>query len=237
MKFFSQRRGGRDGERGQSLVELAVFAPILIVLMLALADFARLYTTRIAVESAARQAADWGAFKPGNWSADAYLNTIDGMKKRACTSASDLPDYVGETDNSECSNPTFSCQLHLPNGTVQPCDVISTCSEQIGEDVTPCRVEVTLEHQFTLIAPTSIPLTGGDSIGFPSTVTFRQTSIFAVWDQLAPTETAGPETPAPPATDTPPPAPTDTPPPAPTDTPAPAPTDTPAPAPTDTPAP
>src|SRR5512144_237647 len=57
----------RGTERGQSVVEFALILPLILVLLLAIVDFARLYTTILTVESAAREAADYGAFHWYQW--------------------------------------------------------------------------------------------------------------------------------------------------------------------------
>jgi len=49
------------GPRGQSLVEFTLVVPILLVLLITVADFARLFATGITVESAARDAAEMAA--------------------------------------------------------------------------------------------------------------------------------------------------------------------------------
>lgn len=168
------------GAGGQSLVEFALFLPILIVLMLAIGELARVYSTMIAVESAAREAADWGALKPGNWDVPSlqYTTTVADMKKRACTPTRGLTEYAGAADGTTCTNPGFVCELYLPaSGTWVDCALPSTCAlpEHIGPSAIPCKVRVTLTYTYVLIAPTEL-------LGLPSSFTFVQTSVFNVAD-------------------------------------------------------
>ena len=61
----------RSNARGQSLVEFALLAPIMVFLLFAILDFARIYTAMMSVESAAREAADYGtALGAERWSLD-----------------------------------------------------------------------------------------------------------------------------------------------------------------------
>lgn len=180
-------RRERERQSGQSLVEFAIFVPILLALFLGIADFARVFATMITIESAAREAADWGAINPGYWStADSndagctglkvYQCTVSHMEQRACTPASGLPDFEpAGGDGSTCSNPTFSCQLVQPGGGTTSCSSPTTCADNIGASTVPCKVEVDLTYTFDLIAPTEL-------IGLSPSFTFTRTSIFAVAD-------------------------------------------------------
>ena len=161
-------------------MELALLLPLLLLLFLAIADFARLYTTMLSVESAAREAADFGAFNSSNWqgsSADPSSNhakTLSQMATRACVAARSLPDY-DDPDNDPatgCNNPAMVVELIEPSpGT--------DCSVKTNDP--PCRVKVTLTHTFDLIAPMNITAFG-TQLGLPSQVTFSRSSIFAISD-------------------------------------------------------
>ena len=68
----------------------------------AVADFARLYTTMMTIEAAAREAADYGSFSSAFWTAP---DTTKGeMTHRACLASSNLPDYTGTKDDTAASN-------------------------------------------------------------------------------------------------------------------------------------
>ena len=66
-----------------------------MVLLIAVIDFARVYTTMMNVESAAREAADFGTtYGAGKWQVGAPLDdAVAEMQRRACVAASNLPDY------------------------------------------------------------------------------------------------------------------------------------------------
>ena len=109
--------------RGQSVVEFALVLPVMVFLMLAIIDFSRIYTTMLTVESAAREAADFGTFGSQKWNDAVYSLPVDGteakMRLRACTAMSDLPDYVGPDDS--CTNPSFTYELSGGQGRYLGC--------------------------------------------------------------------------------------------------------------------
>ncbi|HET8787105.1 MAG TPA: TadE/TadG family type IV pilus assembly protein, partial [Candidatus Limnocylindrales bacterium] len=120
----------RRRQAGQSVVEFALVVPVLLLIVIAVADFGRLYNAAVAVESAAREAADYGAFQADNWSSTTPANittTLQEMQRRACTAAkgSHLEGYAGADDGSSCSNPSFSCSLEWGTGS-------ETCSTTDG---------------------------------------------------------------------------------------------------------
>lgn len=139
-------RGRRAPQRGQALAEFALIVPLMLLLAVALGDFGRLFNAAIAVESAAREAADYGAMLGKmKWPAlDAPydLNATD-MRARACTAASTLSDYVGDppgTANMTCTNPAFAFDIErLP--------VSKDCSAQT-EFQDPCIIHVTMTYDF-----------------------------------------------------------------------------------------
>jgi Flp pilus assembly protein TadG len=158
--------GRRQRERGQSVVEFALVLPIMFVLLMAIVDFARIYTTMIAVESGAREAADYGAFGSQRWQAVKVDDTVEEMERRACIATSNLPDYVG--DATTCTNPAFGYELTGSN-----------CDDPTNEP--PCRVTVTLTYDFTVFVPFRFEIMGVE-YGIPSSITFSRDSTFAITD-------------------------------------------------------
>jgi len=192
-RFRGRHRGqSRRHARGQAVVEFALIAPLMIVIMLAVVDMARVYTTMIAVESAAREAADYGTFGSQRWNPTLYNLTPDGteaqMERRACRTASNLPDYVGPDDN--CTNPTFRYELSGDRGaTWTPSPTIADVTALACDDdvrLPPCWVRVTLHYDFHLIVPLHLDAFGV-SLGLPNTLSFDRSSTFPVTDLELPT--------------------------------------------------
>jgi hypothetical protein len=168
------RRGYRRvARRGQSLVEFTLLLPVLVLIFLAVVDFARLFASMVAVESAAREAADYGTLYPWHWEPANIPTTVAEMERRACVAASNLPEYVGPDD--DCANPSFSYVLVAPAGVTE-----EDCW-QVPRENAACRVEVTLSHTFRLIAPLNIQFFD-IQIGLPTDLSFERTSVFAVSD-------------------------------------------------------
>ena len=173
----------------------------MIFLMFGILDLARIWTTMMSVESAAREAADYGTFYGAeSWASAEYLNTVADMKLRACVAASDLPDFTWtDTDSDgvvdlgeECTNPTFDwCLKPTPSGT---CDqvVIDDTSEDCDnpDRDPPCTVTVRLQHDFHLFVPFQLDFFGV-KLGLPATLSFDRDSTFAMTDIEA-GETTGP---------------------------------------------
>ena len=173
-------------ERGQSVVEFALVLPILVFLMLAVVDFSRIFTTMLSIESAAREAADFGTFGSQKWNDAIVQMATDGteakMRLRACTASSDLPDYVGPDDS--CTNPDFSYELSLDKGaTWVPYSAGLGCDDALREP--PCWLKVTLSYDFRIITPLNIQFLDR-TLGLPSVLTFERSSIFAMTDLVLP---------------------------------------------------
>jgi Flp pilus assembly protein TadG len=175
----ASRAAARPRRAGQSVVEFAIVVPVLFFIVIAVADFGRLYTAAVAIESAAREAADYGAFDADHWSSTTpanITNTLAEMEKRACTAAagSHLEGYVGASDNTTCTNPRFSCTLEW-GGASEACGTSAgmvagnDCSALATQPkaVDACTVHVRLDYDFRVILglvpfPDTFPL-GRDS--------------------------------------------------------------------------
>ena len=87
----------RRSHDGQSVVEFALVLPLMLILLLGTLDLARIYTTMMSVESAAREAADYGTtYGAGKWLVGAPLDgTVTEMQRRACLGALQELDSAG----------------------------------------------------------------------------------------------------------------------------------------------
>jgi Flp pilus assembly protein TadG len=175
----SRSESAPRSRRGQTVVEFALVLPLFLFLFLAIFDFGRLFAAALTVESAAREAADFGSLYRWHWSTspiDNVATTEAEMERRACTAASTLVDYEepsGTVNHETCTNPAFTYDLIEPPGVID-------CSTIPREDE-PCMVRVTLDHNFGVILPLSLTFFD-TTLGLPSEVPFTRTSTFAVSD-------------------------------------------------------
>jgi Flp pilus assembly protein TadG len=182
---FTSRRGrprSRSRQRGQSIVEFALILPLMTLILFAIIDFGRIYTTMMTVESAAREGADYATtLGAAQWDPLVEKDlTVAEMERRSCIAAGNLPDYVGDDPTGTvvtCSNPSFAyCLTTTPGGPCLPFDETAHCENPDRDP--PCLVTVTLTYDFHLLAPV---------IGLPATITFDRDSTFAMTDIVAPT--------------------------------------------------
>ena len=169
---------------GQSVVEFALVLPVILLMLLGIADLGRLYNSAVGVESAAREAADYGAFVATNWTPVNIPVTVDEMRLRACTAVagSHLQDYE-TTDpggNTTCTNPAFTCTLErgpastdcaASGGVTGGVDCANPATEPA------CTVHVRMTYRFDLLL--AIP-------PFPASIDLHRDSSFRISDLTPP---------------------------------------------------
>src|SRR3954453_3178753 len=111
--FFNRRRWASDA--GSALVELAVTLPLLVLLMVGVCDFARVFYMGMELTNAARAGAQYGAYNP------AQSGNIAGMQTTA-TGSVNIPGVTAtaaRTCQCATSSGTFSagtCSTTCPSG-------------------------------------------------------------------------------------------------------------------------
>ena len=208
MRFFDnvRRHRRRHRSRGQSLVELALILPVLLLLIASALDLGRIFYSQITIANAAREGAYEAAYEPTSFIPNGDCNKI--TNRIMCRVLSEAKGSFVAVKKADVA---VDCRDSA--GTSNP-----ACTEAIGYTVT-----VTVLGRFTLLTPLMAPFLGGSNVTLTSTATSQ---IVTDPPNVTAAATATP-TPAP----TPTPTPTATPAPTsgPTATPTPAPTATPAP--------
>jgi Flp pilus assembly protein TadG len=72
------RPGGRNGTRGQSLVEFALILPVFLLIVFAIVDFGLAFDASIGISNAAREGARSGTTKPTAAAITARVRTVAG---------------------------------------------------------------------------------------------------------------------------------------------------------------
>jgi hypothetical protein len=127
-----QRHAART-ERGQSLVEFALVLPMLLVLLLGVADFGRVFNANIVTESAARDSAEMAAEyylrnPPGSLSGppvpppNYYVDLHNAAAKTVCTEMRQLPGVSFDEATGTCSGP-MSTLVCVHDGADDSCTV------------------------------------------------------------------------------------------------------------------
>ena len=108
--------------RGQTLVEFALVLPMLLVLLLGIADFGRVFAAGIVLEAAARNAAEAAAQEYLQLARNAPTLDIDDYQRlhqvaleEVCREAERLPEEVDADSDGVCEMPrTAVCVHDLP---------------------------------------------------------------------------------------------------------------------------
>ena len=143
----------------------------MFLIVVAIADFGRLFSAAVATEAAAREAADYGAFLGSDrWAAadSPWLTNDAEMRRRACSAAARLEGFTnGSGDCTE--NPTVAWEVLSRNNPSSPYHVVDPtfaqdeCAGRIGlQD--PCVVHVTVTFTFRPFfaippIPAALPIT------------------------------------------------------------------------------
>jgi len=107
------RSGGSD--RGGALVELAIALPLLVLIMAAAIDYARIFYMAMALTNAARAGAQYGAFttgQSGNYTgmqnvatAATNVSGVTASASRLCQCATDAGVFSPTVSANDCTSP------------------------------------------------------------------------------------------------------------------------------------
>jgi hypothetical protein len=204
----SRPRDPRHGRLGQSLAEFALTVPMVLLMVLFGLDFGRVFLGWVALNQAAREAANYAAMNPTAWTLP-YNLAVQAEYARLITT---------ETSNINCTLQSPVQAPTFPGGTSigAPALVQLDCGFEL---ITPI-IGSLIGNPIPVSASSAFPVRSGNIEGVP-TVTPPPTASPAPSATPAPTGTPGPTaTPAGSAAPTP--TPTPTPPPTPTPVPTPA---------------
>ena len=140
----------RRSELGSGIIEFAVALPVLVLLVIGIADFGRMFFTGIAVANAARAAAEYGASKVSPNSGDTALINQAGR------------DEAGDVGSLLVTSERF---CRCPDGTIPACE--GACPAPS----TWVEVFVKAKAQKTINLIIGYP-------GIPQTLTFRDSATF-----------------------------------------------------------
>ena len=159
--------------RGQSLVEFALVLPMLLVLLLGIADFGRVFAAGITVEAAARNGAEAAAQEylqllqknGGTLSTVDYQRVHQAALDRVCGDAETLPNKVGP--GGACSMPLTAVCVHdgidlagcgvEKDPSVAQCDEVNAGWSDVNAGASPLGaaplpyVEVRVCYRFTTL--------------------------------------------------------------------------------------
>jgi Flp pilus assembly protein TadG len=144
---------GRQGERGQALLEFAITAPVLLILLLGLIEFGNALNSYLTVVASARDAARLGS--QGGADAASLLNMVDNETER-------LPDEV-PTAAINCGSGAGVCIEGVSGGSPASLTISSRPA---------VRVKVCYDHELLI----GLPGLGTGPIPLCSTTTMRLVS-------------------------------------------------------------
>jgi len=178
--------------RGQSFVEFALVLPMLLVLLLGVIDFGRVFNAGITLEATARNAAEVAAIqrlrdRPDPSDYAAYYTSLHQLVARtACAEAAGLPESPEQVHATDCPNLAAvracvhdgidtQCGLPIPGfdgATPSQCTETAPATAPAwspgGSDDTKSHwVEVRLCYQFTTLfnLHLSLPMEAGLNLG------------------------------------------------------------------------
>ncbi len=150
--MLMKNKNGRS-PRGQALVEFALLAPVMLVLLLLAVDFGRLFFTYIAVNNAAREATYYASAHAAD--TGFIQSTYEAGVRQAAKSEANTQGQGGEGTISD-GGITIKCFNPAAPGTGISCDGASRFATGIGN-----QVSVSVSQGFTFLTPIVGEIFGG----------------------------------------------------------------------------
>ena len=194
-RFWTRNSDSRS--RGQSLVEFTMVLPIMLIILLTVGDFGRLFAAGITVESAARNAAEVAA---AEYNRAVLLPSIDyaAVHKAAwssvCDEASKLPNAAPGSGGSECdrlptmvcvhdmADPTCGTVYNDASGVPAACPGITAGASNSMTGSESKFVEVRVCYRFNTIFEMTIPSLGGPMQALGGDFFIERARVFSVAD-------------------------------------------------------
>lgn len=135
--------GRSSGERGASILELAMIAPLLAVVVMGVVDLTRAHQLQIRLEDAAREGAAVAQLRP---------NDVQ------CPSDDDIAGRAGAEDDSLETEPGYAVSVLAESGAGDLVVPVTGCGGSTAQSGERVRVEVTA--RFVVVTPLVSNLVG-----------------------------------------------------------------------------
>jgi len=194
-------------DQGQALVEFTLVLPFLLVLLLTVADFGRVFAAAITIESAAGAASETAATAyldevvaagPNPVPVDGYARVHQAAWQSVCDEASALPNANPGVGGAECTGlPTVVC-VHdghdpscsdvynasggIPAGCPNLQPGARPSNGQTGGTEASRYIEVRVCYRFSTLLAVSIPSVGGTLATLGGDFFLERTRAFTVAD-------------------------------------------------------
>jgi hypothetical protein len=198
---FGPPQSPRGASRGQTLVEFALVLPILLVILLGVADFGRVFSTSMAVEASTRNGAEVGAIErlrngpPSAGTEAAYYTALHEQVARVvCSELSLQPNTTFDATDQTC--PTMPVIRVCVHDDVDPLcgypipgfagTVPAECGQMVvawdhssGGAIGSHAVEVRVCYRFTTLFNLHFELPGDTGLGLGD-VWIQRERVFAL---------------------------------------------------------
>jgi hypothetical protein len=203
----SRKPAAATSTRGQALVEFSLVLPILLILLLTVGDFGRLFASTITVESSAGAASETAATEylreivavaPAPLAVDAYIRVHKAAWQSVCDEGSGLPNSSPGSLGGQCDGlPTVVCVhdgadpdcgnvYNAASGIPADCPSLQAgarpTNAQAGGTETSKYVEVRVCYRFSTFFQISIPSVGGTLATLGGDFHVERSRVFTVAD-------------------------------------------------------